>query len=335
MSNAIAEITGFRKVVLVPDFGGREQEFCEIRLSEYDNLDYVAQQHIRNSKYTSSLCASHNIIPIVLVRSLFDVVVSLRDHSRNESLVGVPSVYLDNTHDGLDDGTLENIISRLAIPWYIGFYLSWRKERDIKLVQYEDFIADPADALRGILKFSGISMSREEIEAGIARLKEKNSSRLNVGIKGRGAQLAPETVKTILELLDLYPEIASDPYVARMKAQGAEILASSDSPLDPALAQRYVPAAAPARPILEKSPEWLKQTIREIKRLGGNPRRLIGAGLIVLGLLHFFLLRDVIPDTTLLGRVDDVLVPVVLAYIAGRYMTRRSKIVRVRSDKGA
>lgn len=337
LSNVIAEITGFRKVALVPDFGRREQEFCEMRLAEYDDVDYVAQQHIRNSRYTASLCAAHGISPVVLIRSLFDVVVSLRDHSRRESPVVVPSFYLDETHVGLEDSSLEEMIAKLAIPWYIGFYLSWRNAGDTKLVQYEDLVADPADVVEDILKFSGVSASREDIQAGIARTKERNKSRLNVGIQGRGAQLAPETVKTILGMIDLYPEIAGDSYIVRMKAQAANILAATDGPLDPALAQRYVPVADPsAANAFGSTPEWLKHWVREIKRLGDSPRRIIGAVLVVLGVLHFFFLGEIIPDSTTLGKIDDVAIPVVLAYVAGRYMTRRrTRIVRVKSDQKA
>jgi uncharacterized protein YjeT (DUF2065 family) len=332
LSNAIAEITGFQKVVLVPHFGRREQEFCEIRVSEYDKIDYVTQQHIRNSRYTSDLCASHGIVPIVLVRSLFDVVVSLRDHSRRESPIG-PSLYLDESHVGLDDRALETMISKLAVPWYINFYLSWRAEKEAKIVQYEDLVADPASALRDILKFSGVSASQEAIQAGLSRTKEKSASRLNVGIAGRGAQLAPETIRTILEMIDLYPEIAGDPYIVRMKSQAEQLLSTANEPLDPALAQRYVPVVSPNATGSSMVPEWLKLAIREVKRLGDSPRRIIGALLIVLGLVHFFLLSEVIPDNTELGRLDDVLIPVILAYIAGRFMTRRrNKVIRVKSD---
>jgi len=337
LSNVIAEVTGFRKVALVPDFGRREQEFCEMRLAEYDDLDYVAQQHIRNSRYTASLCAAHGISPLVLIRSLFDVVVSLRDHSRRESAIGLPSFYLDETHVGLDDRSLEEMIAKLAIPWYIGFYLSWRNASDTKLVQYEDLVANPAEMVEGILKFSGISASREDIQAGITRTKERNKSRLNVGIMGRGAQLAPETIKTILGMIDLYPEIAGDAYIVRMKAQAAEILAAADGPLDPALARRYLPAARSSGPTaFDKTPEWLRHWVREIKRLGDSPRRIIGAVLVLLGVFHFFFLGEIIPDSTALGKLDDVAIPVVLAYVAGRYMTRRrTRIIRVKSDQNA
>jgi hypothetical protein len=58
-STALAEYPGFRNISLVPDYGHREQELCQIQLSRYDRVSYVAQHHIRNSALTQLLIAEY------------------------------------------------------------------------------------------------------------------------------------------------------------------------------------------------------------------------------------------------------------------------------------
>ena len=85
-------------------------------MRKLDRVSFVAQHHVRNSDWTAEMCRSHRVTPIVLVRGLQDVVVSLRDHMRRESAV-FPQFFADARHASLDDAALEQMIARLALPW--------------------------------------------------------------------------------------------------------------------------------------------------------------------------------------------------------------------------
>ena len=94
LSDVIGQCPGFRRAILTPSAGRREQEIDEQLLRKLGKVSYVAQHHVRNSEWTSEMCNAYGVAPIVLVRSLQDVVVSLRDHMRRESAV-FPQFFAD------------------------------------------------------------------------------------------------------------------------------------------------------------------------------------------------------------------------------------------------
>ena len=70
-----------------------------------------------------SRCATWNI---------FDIVASIRDHTRNE-LSHSPMVAIGPEHAKLPDSALEELIAELAIPWFINFYVSWQNVDCLRL----------------------------------------------------------------------------------------------------------------------------------------------------------------------------------------------------------
>ena len=112
------------------------------------------------------MCHEHALAPVVLVRSLPDAVVSLRDHLRRES-VASPIFFAEPHHAALDDATLEAMIVRLALPWYINFYMGWRQAPNALFVSYEDFLDAPADLVRRVLAFAAAGASDAEIAAAL------------------------------------------------------------------------------------------------------------------------------------------------------------------------
>jgi hypothetical protein len=214
LSNALASLLDIKRVRLVPGADRREQELSELRLRHYRWRGYVAQLHLRRSKPTEALIDAHRIQVVVLVRNLFDIVVSWRDHMRNENPIGAMA-YFTEEHAKLPDEVLEKAIAKLFIPWNINFYMSWRDYPDALLVRYEDMIASPEDTLRAIAQKAHRTVSdaaiQNSIEAALGR-----RVRFNVGVAGRGEALSRETRQDIIDLLAYYPEAASDPYVRDM-----------------------------------------------------------------------------------------------------------------------
>src|SRR5215469_9190289 len=133
LTDVIAELPGFRRALLVPAQGRRAQELDEACLQAVDRCDYVAQNHVPYSDWTGELCAEYGVAPVVLVRDLLDVVVSLRDHLRQQGPVS-PIFFAEPHHASLDDDALALMIVRLALPWYLNFYMSWRQAPDALLV---------------------------------------------------------------------------------------------------------------------------------------------------------------------------------------------------------
>jgi hypothetical protein len=214
LTRAIAALPGMRNAKLVPAYGGREQELSLRRLLHYRRKNYVAQLHLRYSAWTGKLIRKYHLTPVILVRDLFDVVISYRDHIRRGETIG-PSAWLTDYHVRLPDAALERAIVLLAMPWYLNFYMSWRKFEPKLLVRYEDMREDPVTTIATITKTAGKEFGRQAIERAVDSVSAAKA-RFNVGIAGRGESLNREAREMLLEMLRLYPEARYDPYVAAM-----------------------------------------------------------------------------------------------------------------------
>ncbi|WP_209431907.1 sulfotransferase domain-containing protein [Labrys sp. LIt4] len=316
ITSAIANAVKLNSVNLIPSYGRREQELCEIRLAQNAGLDYIAQHHIKHSTWTEELCSDYDVSIIVLIRSLFDVVVSIRDHVHRESPVN-PFFYLDKQHLNRDEAELEHMIAMLAIPWYINFYMGWRSSKAARIFMYEDFVVDQNKAISEMLAFAGIPANAAQIAAGLEAARSQGS-RINVGKAGRGMNLKPETVRMIMDMLAAYPEIQDDRYVQMMKAQAARILAAGTEEVVAA-----PPPLSTSKPLAR--PSLAMRTRRYFRRkarlLGKRRNPLIAMGLLAFAGLYYAFLYNLIPNSLSGGRTDDLIVPAILVFAAARLLT--------------
>jgi hypothetical protein len=215
LSTAIAGLPGFRRVGLAPGYHRREQELAEERLRRYRRQAYVAQHHVRFSLPTEKLITRYGLTTVVLVRNLFDAVISYRDAIRNDDPAG-PAAFFETEHRSLPDQELDAAITRLAIPWYVNFYMSWRDAPNVHIVRYKEMIASPADTVQRIVRAAGLAVDELAIEEAISATRTENV-RFNVGVVGRGGSLSDDLKREIVAMLDYYPSAARDPYVRDMK----------------------------------------------------------------------------------------------------------------------
>jgi hypothetical protein len=208
LSTALASYPGFRRETLTPSFGHREQELSELFLSRYNHTAYVAQQHVRNSSWTQHLIDKYNLTPIVLVRNLADAAISLRDHLRRESL-REPMTFFTPEHAALPDAELEACIVDLAMPWYLNFYVGWKHCKKSRILFYDDVVKTPEAAMAAVFESAHMAYNEKDIQSAVAAARGK-STRLNVGVSGRGKHLAPKAAETLNRLLDWYPEFKDD-----------------------------------------------------------------------------------------------------------------------------
>lgn len=316
ITSAMANAVNLNLINLIPSYGRREQELCEICLAQNAEFDYVAQHHIKHSTWTEELCRDYDVSIIVLIRSLFDVVVSIRDHVHRESPVS-PVFYLDKQHLGRDRAELEHMIAMLAIPWYINFYMGWRSSKAARIFMYEDFIADPDKAISEMLAFARVPASTAQIGAGLEAARSKGS-RINVGKAGRGADLKPETVTMIMDMVAAYPEIQDDPYVQMMKTQAGRILAKGT---DEVAALPLLPATGKAMARPSFAMRARRYFRRKARLLGKRRNPLIATGMLAFAGLYYAFLNNLIPNSLSGGRIDDLIVPAALVFVAARLLT--------------
>jgi uncharacterized membrane protein YkvA (DUF1232 family) len=316
LSGVIARLPGYRRVQLIPDYDRREHELDEFCLRQVDRFSYVAQHHVRYSHWTAAMCRDYSLAPVVLVRNLLDVSVSLRDALRKDGPVW-PFMFAEPHHAGLDDAELEEMFVRLALPWYVNFYMGWRQAPDALIVEYEDLISNPVGTVERVLSHCGVSASTAEIEAAVREVAINDQTRFNVGVVGRGAALRPELVRGIRQMVGFYPEAASDPYIARLWAHRT---------VEPTNAAAPRPAPAPTRRVaFTPMRRWWR---RIAPRVG--MRVLAPLALVACALVYWVWPNDLVPDSSFYGRLDDLSLFAVACILAGRLTLYRPGLQRLR-----
>ena len=187
LTTMLSSLDGFRNVSLVPSYGRREQELDTLALMSSDEYDYSAQHHVRYSEETHNLMYRFGVKPVVLVRNIFDVVFSIRDHVRKESVVG-PAGYVFPHMTNWPDEKLEEFIVDICIPWDFNFFLTWQECQNKCLITYEALLADPFVTIDKINKHFLLNLSEKEIGRAIDVANGK-PTRKNIGNAGRGEQL--------------------------------------------------------------------------------------------------------------------------------------------------
>ena len=247
LSALISSVPGFRREHIVPSYKRREQELSDAEilrafaatqvlrrafdtgqlLGEQRPRGFVSQNHVRHNHETQVLLDRYQIVPIVLVRNIFDVVVSLRDHVRKES-VYTPAAYVSEDMTKWGDARLHDFLVDMAVPWYIHFYVSWMRAEHRHLVTYEELVSNPAKTLRQALAFGKLPRSLEIINAALERVQGVGT-RKNVGLAGRGQELTEAHRERILRFCSYSPDVDFTP-IGGPAAQ--EPISSDLAPID-------------------------------------------------------------------------------------------------------
>ncbi|WP_163025768.1 sulfotransferase domain-containing protein [Chachezhania antarctica] len=230
LSTMVASVPGFRKEKAVPSYRRREQELVEKELREaFDTTrilrqairrsdllkqipsprGFVFQHHVKHNYETQNLIDQFGIVPVVLVRNLFDVVYSLRDHFAKES-VFTPAAYVTEEMAQWEDTKMHAFIVDMAIPWYIHFYVSWYLSDEKLMLRYEDLVQDPAAVLKQVLDYSEVRAGPPAIKAAV-EMAGASATRKNVGVAGRGEGLDEALKDKVRNMCAYYPDIDFSP----------------------------------------------------------------------------------------------------------------------------
>lgn len=198
LKNLLVSLTGYRDVFMVYAAGQNEHELYLPTLRETAHLDTVTQQHCRASDANVQMMQAFETKPVVLVRNIFDSVMSLLDFYDKGAF---QHSYFREDFLTLDEETKIDLLIDNIIPWYFQFVASWslvekKKELDIFWLSYEDLIADKPAAIQDVLRFYGLGAARRGIEQKINETEsEGRKIRFNKGIAGRGKTCLNERQK--------------------------------------------------------------------------------------------------------------------------------------------
>jgi hypothetical protein len=207
LKNLLLRVTGYRDLFVVYAAGQTEHEIYLPTLCEYADSNTVTQQHCRASDANVHLMQAFGIRPVVLVRNIFDSVISLLDFYNGGAFKS--SYYRADWHT-LDEETKIDLLIENVIPWYFQFFSSWalaenQQRLEVHWLSYEELIADKCTAVLNILGFYGLGARRRAVEQCIGEV-ESNSrkNRFNKGVAGRGKSGLSERQKDQVRRLARY-----------------------------------------------------------------------------------------------------------------------------------
>ncbi len=208
LKNLLVDLTGYRDLFTVYAAGQSEHEIYLPTLRESAELDTVTQQHCRASDANIHLMQAFGIRPVVLVRNIFDSVMSQLDFYNKGAF---QTSYFRADWPVLDEETKIDLLIENVIPWYFQFVASWdlaekQKRLEVHWLSYEDLVADKPASVLKVLEFYGLGASRQGVEQRIAEIEsEERKIRFNKGVTGRGRSLNNRQKEQIRRLTKYYP----------------------------------------------------------------------------------------------------------------------------------
>ena len=188
LKSALMEATGFPEQNLAFSHGQNETTIYLPDLIDSAAKDTVTQLHVRASDSNLRLLQAFAIRPVILVRNIFDVLLSYKEfHDRYAKEIS----YYD-TYDSLDEQQRFDLIVDDRAAWYIGFFAGWQRavrsgRIDGLWLTYEELIQDKVGKLEEILQFYGLDQPREAIAQAVERSGAKKvATHFNKGVAGRG-----------------------------------------------------------------------------------------------------------------------------------------------------
>lgn len=198
LKNVLVSLTGYRDAFMVYTPGQFEQDIYLPVLESVAGDDTVTQQHCRGSDANVQMMQGFGIRPVVLVRNIFDCVISLLDFYDGGAS---SNSFFREDYASLDEDTKIDLLIDNLVPWYFQFVASWslaekRRQIDLMWLGYEDLIGDKSEAIKNVLAFYGLAAPLRGVEQCIREIEaRKRTTRFNKGVVGRGESRLSDSQK--------------------------------------------------------------------------------------------------------------------------------------------
>lgn len=210
LKSVLMEVTGFPEQNLTFAHGQNETGLYLPDLVASATNDTVTQLHMRPSDSNVRLMQGFAIRPIVLVRNIYDVLLSYKEfHDRYAQEISFYERY-----DALDETQCFDVMVDDRAPWYLGFFAGWQRavrsgRIDGFWLTYEELMQDKVGKIDEILRFYHIDRPRREIAGAIDRAStNKTATHFNKGVVGRGrAHFTDRQVEQISRIASHHPDI--------------------------------------------------------------------------------------------------------------------------------
>lgn len=216
----LRDITAASPARLAADWEfGAEIDAAKIIDATRTKSPWIAMMHMCPSKWTEHAVTRFDVTTIVLVRDIFDSIVSYDDEIMRSfrgreapitSMLHIPDQYID-----WDPPKRLDFLIALYTPWLALFLNRWSQVPfEMHWVTYEQLLTDTHGTLRRILDAAGFGqIGAERIEAAIHDYrgdgaKASQHTRFNKGVVGRGkSKLSDGQKREMLRILSFYPDL--------------------------------------------------------------------------------------------------------------------------------
>jgi len=215
----LQQVTGYPDLYLACAHSNIEQELYLPRIMDGWGRGTVTQQHFKANSHNLDLLELFEIKPVLLVRNVLDILVSMREHVLQAKPNNLPGLYPPVTFPSLREEEQFDFLVDFAAPWLISLYASWDRaiqegRSEILVVRYEDAKRDWILMGARILEFNGIEMTKDRLSQVVNRLESEPAAnvRRNVGIVGRGSEkLSRKQRERVAEIASRYPDVDFSP----------------------------------------------------------------------------------------------------------------------------
>jgi tetratricopeptide (TPR) repeat protein len=211
LKETLCTLTGWPDTFLSYAYLQNEQELYLPYLLRVAALDTVTQQHCRATGPNTQIMQAFGIRPVVLVRRLEDVVLSMSDFYDSGAII---NTFFGDIWPTLGQSEKYDLVIDHVMPWYVEFYASWERAHrlgrlDCLFITYEEMVADKPAAIIGVSEFLGLDKSAEECRTAAEAVDgDAQKTRFNKGVAGRGTEtLRDEQKDRLRALASAYKEI--------------------------------------------------------------------------------------------------------------------------------
>jgi hypothetical protein len=201
---ALCALTGFPDQSLTYAYLQNEQELYLPHVLSAARQPVVTQQHSRATEANIQMMQGFAIRPVVLIRDLADIVLSLRDFYDTGATA---NTFFQPYWPKLSPAERLELIVDHVVPWYLAFYASWVAAEaagrvEMMWMRYEDMTADKPAALARVARFYGLDFAPAQILSAVAVAEDaRAATRFNAGVAGRGTKMLPDDLKARMQQL--------------------------------------------------------------------------------------------------------------------------------------
>lgn len=195
---------------------GREQELCELAIIKKILMNQkkglIAQHHTKACSYTAKTLLAYNFKLIVLIRNIFDIIVSA-DEMLKKYDMGNPSNQgfriLPSKFNSMDKQVRYELLAKTTGVFCIEFYLSWLRQKEMGTefleVNYDEEIAlDKGNKLllaKKVAQFLDLDNSNtKNLKKTFSERKiNEKTARFNKGTTNQGQKISSKTKKFLID----------------------------------------------------------------------------------------------------------------------------------------